>query len=231
MSPLTTPSGRVIGGRQQTKPDVEPEIAGAEQEVAEAEIEYDLAAADGEPGKVDQAHKRLGAARARVERVKAGLRGRERREREQAEALARRQDAARRLAFFEWHAEYVRRVGPVLALRQQLEEAERHLTAIGAAPNPSGPGDADRWKNSELWGSLPNPERTCARAIPSSPLKVHDVTLERITRGDGATPGRPRVVERLSGGNRFERLASAIDELAVAEREAAGDQAMPPRWT
>jgi hypothetical protein len=244
MSPLTTRSGRISGRRPQEHEPLDPEVAEAMQEVQAAEAEYEDACADGAPGRVSAGRKRLDAARATLERIKAGLRGRERREQQEAEALAERRQAAQRASFYEWTAERARRLAPVLELQQQLKEAIDHLTDVG--PRPAWPGDrnlahVEPWMpltgdgHSEVAKRIPasvkqgqaigDPTRTTKRPAERRSLERWDGTVhEYVDRG-------PEVeVVLMDGDDRFARLAAAIDQLAQAERDAAGDQAKPPRW-
>jgi hypothetical protein len=241
---LTTPSGRVIGRPTPAPEPVDPETADAVQEVQAAEREHDDACADGAPGRISATHKRLDAAKAAVERIKAGLRGRERREQQEAEALAERRQAARRAAFYEATAESARRLAPVLELQRQLKEAIDHLADVG--PRPSWPGDRNV-AHVEPWMPLTGDGHSeVARRIPASvkpgqpvadPTRTTKRPAERRTteRWDGTVNeyihrGPEVEVVLMDGDDRFARLAAAIDQLAQAERDAAGDQTKPPRW-
>jgi hypothetical protein len=170
-----------------------------------------------------------------LERIRAAARGRERREAEEAAALSDRRQAARRFRFYAWAAEWARRAGPVLALREQLQEAEQHLAEIG--PSPRVPG-MKPWEYRALWEGLDASESAVAARIPGDPTVTHDPTvkIERpVTRETywhefhqaertKEVRGRRVEVALLTGDDRFDRLAEAIDGLADKERVAAGDQ-------
>jgi len=200
---------------------VDPEIIAADEKLATAEREFEDVSVKGDSKAFASAKRRLVAAREAAQRARAAARGRARRAEEAAAREQERRAAAKRAEFYEWTAEWLRRAWPVLVLRAQLEEAEGRLKELGRQPNPGGPGDFERWRNIELWAELPEPERTVAHYIPSTPTATHDPTIDKIERGNGASPGNPRIVERVSGEDRFERVAQAIDELADREREGA----------
>jgi hypothetical protein len=243
MSPLTTASGDPLPSDVATaalsSPPEDPELAAAEAEVLAAERALEDAADGEDPRVAARAQKRLVTARTAVELIRAAVRGRARRGEEEAAASAARREAAARASYLEWSAEWVRRVKPVLELRQQLEEVERYLDELGS--RPLWPGDRAT-AHAAPWQGLPVQEALCARSIPDSvrrigrpgrlgPLLAHNVTVEKVGREEGPVLGsNPRIIERMSGEDRLDRLAAAIDELAAMERDAAGDAMTKPGW-
>jgi hypothetical protein len=236
MSPITTASGRPIGAVQPAPEPVDPEVAQALVEVDAAQIALEDAAADGDLKLISGARRRLDSARARVEQARAAIRGRERREQQEAERAAARKRAEQQAAVCAWCAEYCRRAAPVLAAREQVKAAEQRLADLGPRPRIPGVKPGEGWKLVELFAQLPDGLGEVAQRIGPTPTIEHDPTRIRrrtvehrtVQKWDGVaceyvphtvTQTGPLVeVELLSGDDRFDRLAQALDQLAEDTR-------------
>jgi hypothetical protein len=124
----------------------------------------------------------------------------------------------------------------VLALREQVAEAERHLADLG--PRPRIPGvtrQEQPMRVRETFDGLPHNLARVAVSIPATPTVQRDPTVtttrtveHRPTEeGPWSTAGRQVAVRGpltevrlLSGDDRFDRLADALD--ALADTKEAG---------
>jgi hypothetical protein len=109
-------------------PTLEERLADAEKELLVAQRAVGQVVLDG--GDEQAAAKRVSDARALVEGLRLALAEDVRRAEEAAAAEEERREAINRWMYVSWHAEYIKRIGPVLRLRAELRAAEEHAMAL-----------------------------------------------------------------------------------------------------
>jgi hypothetical protein len=108
-------------------PTLEERLADAKKQLERAQLAAGQAVLDG--GDEQAATRRVEDARALVERLRLGQAEDVRRAEDLAAAEAERREAIHRWMYVSWHAEYIKRIGPVLRLRAELRAAEEHAMA------------------------------------------------------------------------------------------------------
>jgi hypothetical protein len=141
-----------------TSKDLRERLVDAEQELQDAERAIGSVVLDG--GNEQAASARVSAARAAVERLQCAHSELDDRAADREAAEQERQDAVARWRYVAWHAEYVKRIEPVLSLRAELDAAEEQVIALGSAHSATGrSGDRgvhERWLEQERQaGRLP----------------------------------------------------------------------------
>jgi hypothetical protein len=182
-----------------TPQDIRSRIGDAERCLQEAESALGSVVLDG--GDEQAASERVASSRAALERLKAALIESEERSIREQEAESRRREAHARWAVLVWYAEYVERLVPVLRLREELDEAEERVIALGSvmAAARRGSSSFDQWFGNEMQaGRLPQFGRLPQNAV--------------------ASPGEPR----------FHRPRRAEDALLTAEECAQWSKKFAP---
>jgi hypothetical protein len=109
-------------------PTLEERLADAEKEVHDAEEALGVVVYDG--GDESAARKRAEDAQAAVNALHLALDEGQRRAAAAAAAEAKRREAINRWMYVSWHAEYIKRAGPVLRLRAELRAAEENAMEL-----------------------------------------------------------------------------------------------------
>lgn len=111
-----------------TKPSYEERLADAKRELLAAQrVLGEVAHDEADP---EQATGRVEDARKLVERLRLGMAAEVREAETAAWAEAERREAINRWMYLAWHAEFIKRIGPVLALRAELRAAEVDAMAL-----------------------------------------------------------------------------------------------------
>jgi hypothetical protein len=117
----------------------------AERELQDAEGALGAVVLDG--GDERAASKRVSDARAELERLRFAQAEVDDRAAAAEAVEYERQEAIARWRYVAWYAEYIKRLGPVLEIRAELEAAEEHAMALGNLTDALGKGgqEYDRW--------------------------------------------------------------------------------------
>jgi hypothetical protein len=106
------------------QPSLEERLADAKEQLEDAQHAAGRAVLDG--GDEQSASRRVEDARALVENLRSAQAEDVRRAEDLAAAEVQHREAIIRWAYFSWHAELFKRIGPVLRLRAELRAAEEH---------------------------------------------------------------------------------------------------------
>ena len=156
-----------------TSQDLRERLVDAEQELQDAKRAAGAAVLDGTDERA--AAERVSAARSTAEGLRRALGELGIRAAKREAAEHQRQEAIARWRWNAWHAEYIKRVEPVLRLRAELHEAEGRVMALGNAEAMAGRGGGgfERWLSGEITAGRLEPINLPHLAISDGGRFIH----------------------------------------------------------
>jgi hypothetical protein len=193
-----------------TEQDLREQLTAAEQELHDAERVLGAAQLDHQDPRA--ASDRVAEAHATIARLEAALSELSERDKRARDAEDERREAIERWREMAWYAEFVKRIRPVIELRDQLKEAEGHVMALSHVAGA----------RSTSAHTYQAPQAIAALRLPYSP--VADAGEQRFRWESGRANDALLTVKQLEGAAR--QLDPLVKE-AASEAKALGANVTP----